>query len=141
MEIILERQKPYPAFALDRHWNALASNGALPELYADVSPELLKPPLNVIRLSLHPQGLAPRIRNLAEWGGHLLHRLREQIDLTGDPILVELARELESYLGSRRLRAPMASAPARCFCRSGSRPRAACSRSSAPPWCSARPLR
>ena len=100
VRLILERQRPYPAFALDRHWNAVASNGALPELYSEVAPELLAPPMNVVRLSLHPKGLAPRILNLREWGAHLIHRLREQIDLTGDPALVEIAAEAERHLGS-----------------------------------------
>jgi transcriptional regulator with XRE-family HTH domain len=67
IDLVLDRQKPYPAFALDRHWCIAASNNALPELYIGVAPELLEPPINVLRLSLHPHGLAPRIVNLAEW--------------------------------------------------------------------------
>ena len=58
---MLERQKPYPAFALDRHWNVVATNAAVPELYDGVAPELMQPPVNAMRLSLHPRGLAPRI--------------------------------------------------------------------------------
>src|SRR5262249_9993689 len=64
IDLVLERQKPYPAFALDRHWHIVASNAALPELYDGVDPQLLQPPVNVMRLSLHPKGLAPRIANL-----------------------------------------------------------------------------
>lgn len=97
IEIVLEGHKPYPAFALDRHWNVVASNGALPALYEGVAQHLRSPPVNAMRLSLHPQGVAPRIENLAEWRAHLLHRLRQQVDLTADPILVELQRELLSY--------------------------------------------
>jgi hypothetical protein len=97
IEVVLEAQKPYPAFALDRLWNIVASNGALPELYAGVAPELLRPPVNGMRLSLHPQGLAPRITNLRAWRGHLLARIRRQIDLTGDAALAELLRELSAY--------------------------------------------
>lgn len=97
IDLVLEAQKPFPAFALDRHWQVVASNGALPELYAGVAPELAGPPVNVLRLSLHPAGLAPRIANLAEWRAHLLARLRRQIDLTADPVLVELLREAEAY--------------------------------------------
>lgn len=94
---IIEGHKPYPAFALDRHWNVVASNRALQELYEGVAPELLAAPVNAMRLSLHPKGVAPRIENLAEWRAHLLHRLRQQVDLTADPKLVELQRELLSY--------------------------------------------
>jgi transcriptional regulator with XRE-family HTH domain len=67
VDLVLERQKPYPAFALDRHWHIVASNAALPELYDGIDPDLLQPPVSVMRLSLHPNGLAPRIANLAEW--------------------------------------------------------------------------
>lgn len=105
MNMMLEAQKPYPAFVLDRHWTVVASNGAIPELYADVAPELLEPPANALRLTLHPRGLAPRIANLAEWRMHLLARLQKQIQITADPRLVELQRELLSYpvpTGDRR---------------------------------------
>ncbi len=54
-------------------------------------PSLLQPPVNVLRLSLHPKGLAPRIANLAEWRAHLLERLRRQVEVSADPVLVELA--------------------------------------------------
>jgi transcription regulator MmyB-like protein len=97
IDLILERQRPYPAFALDRHWHIAASNTALPELYAGVAPELLEPPINALRLSLHPRGLAPRIANLAEWRAHLLFRLRRQIEVTADPALIDLLRELADY--------------------------------------------
>lgn len=62
-----------------------------------VDAELLKPPVNVLRLSLHPQGLAPRIANLPEWRAHLLARLRREIELTADPVLAELLQELSAY--------------------------------------------
>jgi hypothetical protein len=97
VDLVLEAQKPFPAFALDRHWQIVATNGALPELYAGVAADLLKPPINVLRLSLHPAGLAPRIANLAEWRAHLLARLRRQIDLTADAVLSELLREASTY--------------------------------------------
>ena len=99
IDIVLEAQKPYPAFALDRHWNIAASNGALPELYVGVVPALLRPPINALRLSLHPEGLAPKIGNLAEWRAHLLARLRRQIDLTGDAELTELLGEVSKFPG------------------------------------------
>jgi transcriptional regulator with XRE-family HTH domain len=94
---ILERHAPYPAYALDRHWNVVATNRALPELYEGVASDLLTPPVNVVRLSLHPDGLAPRVLNLAEWRAHVIGRLRRQIELTGDPALVALANEARRY--------------------------------------------
>jgi transcriptional regulator with XRE-family HTH domain len=97
VEIILEGHKPYPAFALDRHWNIVASNSMLPELYVGVEPTLLAAPVNVVRLSLHPNGLAPRIVNLGEWRAHMLARLRRQVELTADPVLIELMAEAKSF--------------------------------------------
>ena len=97
IEIVMNGQKPYPAFALDRHWNMVASNGALPQIYNGVLPELLAPPVNVMRLSLHPQGLARHIVNLSEWGSHLKLRLSQQIDVTADSVLIELLKELDGY--------------------------------------------
>jgi transcriptional regulator with XRE-family HTH domain len=97
IDLVLESQKPFPAFALDRHWNIVASNGALPEVYVGVAAHLVRPPINALRLTLHPDGLAPRIANLSEWRAHSLARLRRQIDLTADPVLIELLRELSQY--------------------------------------------
>src|SRR5262249_45407624 len=62
-------------------------------------PSLLAPPVNVLRLSLHPKGLSPRIANLAEWRAHLLERLRRQVELSADTVLVELLKELQAYPG------------------------------------------
>ena len=97
IDVVLEAQKPFPAFALDRHWNIAASNSALQELYEGVAPELMAPPVNAMRLSLHPKGVAPRIENLAEWRAHLLARLRQQVELTGDKVLKDLYEEVLSY--------------------------------------------
>jgi transcriptional regulator with XRE-family HTH domain len=97
IDFVLGAHAPFPAFALDRHWNVVASNGALPELYDGVAPALLQPPINVVRLSLHPHGLAPRISNLPEWRSHLLHRLDQGIESTADPMLVALSREVRGY--------------------------------------------
>jgi transcriptional regulator with XRE-family HTH domain len=94
---ILAAHEPHPALALDAHWNLLASNRAVPPLLAGVDPALLKPPLNVMRLTLHASGLAPRIANLAEWREHLLARLQRQIDATADPVLIDLMSELRGY--------------------------------------------
>ena len=97
IDAVLEGHKPYPAFAIDRHWNLAASNSAMPQLYDGVAEELLRPPVNAMRLSLHPAGVAPRIENLAEWRAHLLHQLQERVALTADPVLIALQQEVLSY--------------------------------------------
>jgi transcriptional regulator with XRE-family HTH domain len=97
VELVLAGHEPYPALAIDRHWTLLASNNAVPPLLAGVDPSLLRPPINALRLSLHPAGLAPRIANLVEWRSHLLARLRRQIEVTADPVLEELLSELCGY--------------------------------------------
>jgi transcriptional regulator with XRE-family HTH domain len=97
VDLVLKGHEPYPALAIDRHWHLVAANRIVPLLMAGAAPELLKPPVNVLRLSLHPQGLAPRIANLAQWRGHLLERLQQQIAVTGDPALQALHDELAAY--------------------------------------------
>ena len=97
VESVLAAHAPFPALAVDRHWTLLASNSAVAPLLAGVSESLLAPPINVLRLSLHPEGLAPRIDNLGEWRGHLLARLRHQIDRSGDVRLTALHAELATY--------------------------------------------
>jgi len=94
---VLAGHEPFPALAVDRHWNLVAANKMSERLMAGVSPALLHPPINVLRVSLHPEGLAPRTVNLAEWRAHLLTRLRHQIDVTSDPVLIRLLRELRDY--------------------------------------------
>ncbi|HEX6411013.1 MAG TPA: helix-turn-helix transcriptional regulator [Sphingomicrobium sp.] len=94
---ILDCHMPFPALAVDRHWHLVASNAAVPALMAGASPALREPPANVLRLSLHPDGLAPRIANLADWKRHILERLRHQASESGDPVLEELAEELRAY--------------------------------------------
>ncbi len=111
IDLVLEGHKPYPAFAIDRHWQIVASNLALPQLYEGVAEHLLVPPINAMRISLHPEGLAPRIHNLPEWRTHLLARLRQQIDLTADPVLIELHRELASYAPGGGAKEPTRRAP------------------------------
>ncbi len=94
---ILECHEPWPALAMDRHWNLVMHNRLVPLLMAGAAPELLQGPVNVLRLSLHPQGLAPRIANLRQWREHLFERLRQQIRATGDAVLAALLEELKSY--------------------------------------------
>ncbi len=97
VELVLTGHEPFPALAVDRHWTLVASNRAVAPLLAGIEPSLLAAPVNVLRLSLHPRGLAPRIVNLAEWRSHLLARLRRQIDASADPTLKELWDELSGY--------------------------------------------
>jgi transcriptional regulator with XRE-family HTH domain len=94
---ILDGHSPFPALAVDRHWNMVAHNRMVTALSAGAAPALLTPPVNVLRLSLHPEGLAPRIFNLAEWKRHLLERLAGQIAASADPALEALRDELAAY--------------------------------------------
>ena len=96
VERVLRAHEPCPALAVDRHWNMLAANRMVPLLLAGLPTELLAPPLNVLRLSLHPEGLAPRIVNLGAWRAHLLHRLQQQARASADPRLAALADELRA---------------------------------------------
>lgn len=98
VDTVLKGHEPYPALAVDRHWTLLSANEAVaPLMGLAADAELLRPPVNVLRLSLHPQGLAPLIVNLAPWRGHLLARLRQQIRATADRELCALLEELETY--------------------------------------------
>lgn len=97
IERVLAGHEPYPALAIDRHWNLAAANRAVPPLLAGVAPELLEPPVNVLRVSLHPEGLAPRIANLPDWREHLLTRLDHEAALSADATLEALLAELRGY--------------------------------------------
>jgi transcriptional regulator with XRE-family HTH domain len=94
---VLAAHEPYPAVVLDRYWNRVDANGPAWIFGEGVAEELLKEPVNLLRVSLHPQGMAPRIANLGEWRAHLLSRLRQQIQMTADPALIKLHRELVGY--------------------------------------------
>jgi transcriptional regulator with XRE-family HTH domain len=102
--LVLEGHEPYPALAVDRHWRVQAMNRAAPLLLHGCAPWLLEPPVNVLRAALHPQGVAPRIVNFAAVRRHLLMRLQQQVDASGDPALQALHDELG------RLPAPQADA-------------------------------
>lgn len=97
IDLILASQAPFPAFAVDRGWTIVASNNALPELFEAVAPALMAAPVNAMRISLHPDGLAPRIVNFAEWREHLLTRLRRQAAVTADPVVADLLDEVSAY--------------------------------------------
>jgi hypothetical protein len=99
LDRFLRAHEPYPAVVLDRRYNLVSANDALAVLTDGVAPELLDPPANALRVTLHPEGMAPRILNLEEWSAHLLHRLRRQAALTADPDLERLHDELSRYPG------------------------------------------
>ncbi|SCY89924.1 Helix-turn-helix domain-containing protein [Microvirga guangxiensis] len=95
--LVLKGHDPFPALAVDRHWSLVAANDALFSLVHGVDPALLNPPVNVLRLSIHPAGLARRIVNFSEWRDHLIARLHHQVNVTGDAVLSALIEELRSY--------------------------------------------
>jgi transcriptional regulator with XRE-family HTH domain len=97
VQSLLDAHEPAPALAVDRHWNLLAANRMLGLLTAAVAPQLLQPPLNVLRLALHPRGLAPLIENFAAWRTHVLGRLARQHSASVDTVLAALHAELAAY--------------------------------------------
>jgi transcriptional regulator with XRE-family HTH domain len=97
IDLVLRAHEPNPALAYDRHWNLVSANRMVMPLLADVSPRLLGPPVNILRLAFHPEALAGRTVNLAEWCGHLLERLHRQCEATADPELIRLYGELKTY--------------------------------------------
>ena len=97
VERVLASYSPYPALVVNRLWELVAANDGALALTEGASPDLLAPPLNVLRLALHPDGIASRIANFDEWSAHLLHRLRRQYVLTRDAAVGELYAELRSY--------------------------------------------
>ncbi|MCG7507450.1 helix-turn-helix domain-containing protein [Mesorhizobium retamae] len=109
VKLVLKGHEPFPALAVDRHWNLVAANEALAPMLAGVGdPSLLQAPVNVLRLSLHPRGVAPIIANLAEWRSHLLERLKQQIEASADPVLEALEEELRAYPVHSNTRPPRA---------------------------------
>ena len=97
MDRILRAHSPYPAFAVDRHWNVVLSNGAMPQLYEGCSETLLAQPVNAIRLMLHPGGMGPKILNFSAWRQHCLAILRQQIEARADSKLQALYNEVAVY--------------------------------------------
>ncbi len=99
LERVLAGHEPYPAVVVDRWWNLAAANRSI-AMFTDTVPEhLMTPPVNVLRVSLHPDGMASRILNYGEWRAHLLDRLHRQVALTGDERLADLYAELSAYPG------------------------------------------
>ena len=97
VEKLLRAHEPYPAILVDRRWNLVSANASAMLLVEGVDPSLIEPPVNVLRTSLHPRGLAPRIVNLAQWSDHIIDNLRRTIAMTGDEGLRELETELVGY--------------------------------------------
>ncbi|MFD8816863.1 helix-turn-helix domain-containing protein [Streptomyces sp. NPDC059627] len=97
VEAVLTGHEPNPALAVNVRWELLAANRAMGLFLGDVPPDVTGPPLNVLRATLHPDGLSARIRNLAQWRAHVLRRVRRQLDRTSAAGLAELLTELESY--------------------------------------------
>jgi len=97
LDQLLQAHDPYPALVVDRHWNLVQANDGALGLVAGVAEHLLGPPLNIYRVTLHPEGMAPRIDNLAEWAHHLLATLDRQVAATRDPELRALLDEVGAY--------------------------------------------
>ncbi|TCR67895.1 transcriptional regulator with XRE-family HTH domain [Rhizobium sp. BK376] len=97
IEQVINAHRPYPAFAVDRHWDIVLSNRVLPQLYVDVASPLLIPPVNVVRLMLHPDGMASRIVNLGQWRRHIISVLQHQIEARAEPGVRALLDEVISY--------------------------------------------
>src|ERR1700756_4180962 len=97
IDLVLKAHEPNPALAYDRHWNLVSANRMVMPLLEGIPPRLLGQPFNVLRLSFHPEALAARTVNLAEWCGHLLERLHRQCEATADPELIKLYHELKAY--------------------------------------------
>jgi transcriptional regulator with XRE-family HTH domain len=97
IEHVLRAHEPFPAVVIDARWDLVAANDAVGLLTEGAAAALLEPPVNVLRLSMHPEGIAGRIVNLAEWRAHLLHRLNHDIEASGDAALIALREELSTY--------------------------------------------
>src|SRR6202790_5028680 len=97
IDLVLKAHEPNPALAYDRHWNLVTANRMVAPLLDGIPAHLLGQPFNILRLSFHPEALAARTVNLAEWCGHLLERLHRQCEATADPELLRLYQELKAY--------------------------------------------
>ncbi|ASY33176.1 putative DNA-binding protein [Streptomyces sp. Tu6071] len=98
LRALLDAHRPYPALLLDEYWDIVDANAAVDRLLTGCAPALLEPPVNVVRLALHPDGLAGRIADPAEWGGHLLRQIDHRAERTHDARHHALAAEIAGYL-------------------------------------------
>ena len=134
LELVLRGHEPYPAAVVDRWWEMVAANSAAsPCSPRACAPELLAPPANVMRVALHPDGMAPRIVNFGEWRAHLLERLRHQVSVTGDAALAALYEEVSGYPGPPTP-TPTTAPAARSSSRSSSAPPTTASCASSARW-------
>jgi transcriptional regulator with XRE-family HTH domain len=107
LDRVLAGHEPYPAVVVDRWWNLVAANRSNALFTEHAAAQLLEPPVNVLRLALHPDGLARRVVNLAEFRAHLLDRLHRQVALTGDDRLAALHDEVSGYPGGEASLQPL----------------------------------
>lgn len=98
LDRILAGHRPYPAVVVRPYGEMVAANSAFALLTEGAAPALLEPPVNVLRLALHPEGMARRVENLAEWGRHITDSLRNQARQSPDPGLEGFIAELKDYL-------------------------------------------
>jgi transcriptional regulator with XRE-family HTH domain len=97
INLVLKAHEPNPALAYDRHWNLVSANRMVAPLLEGIPQRLLGQPFNILRLAFHPEALAARTVNLAEWCGHLLERLHRQCEATADPELIKLYADLKAF--------------------------------------------
>jgi transcriptional regulator with XRE-family HTH domain len=99
VDLILNGHEPFPALLVDRHWTLVSANKTVLPMLAGVDPSLLTPPMNMLRVTLHPKGMASRIENLAQWRHHVISRVQRDFELTADDVLKSLLDELRGYPG------------------------------------------
>ncbi len=97
LDVIVSGQDPFPAVVVDRYWNLVYPNRTVVALMANVSPALLEPPINTLRVALHPDGLMKDLLNPGDVQNYYLTRLRRTAALTADPKIIELLEEVSSY--------------------------------------------
>lgn len=97
VDLILNSLEPNPSFAVDRHWTLVTANKAAKIFTAEVDPSLLDPPVNMLRICLHPKGFTPKVINYPEWRRNILEYLNRQVEITADAFLMELLQEFKSY--------------------------------------------
>jgi transcriptional regulator with XRE-family HTH domain len=97
LQRMIDAHHPYPGVVIDRRWDVVLANGAALALIDGLPAHVLQPAVNVFRLCLHPDGLAPRTRNLGDWANYLLRQVRRTAELTGDPRVAEVEQELLAY--------------------------------------------
>jgi len=97
INLVLKAHEPNPALVYDRHWNLVSANRMVAPLLEGIPQRLLGQPFNILRLAFHPEALAARTVNLAEWCGHLLERLHRQCEATADPELIKLYQDLKAF--------------------------------------------